>query len=385
MERKGKTYYFYQLIGKNKEKSLYLNFEDTRLLDVKFKEIRELLRLYSEITETKPYYIFFDEVQNIKGWELSLRELLDTNRYILFVTGSSSKLLSREIATSLRGRTLTYTLLPFSFSEYLNARNISFRFLSKDDEVDLRKTLREYLVFGGFPDVVLEKERERIIKEFYELILFRDIVERHSLRNISLARFLLSFLVQNFSKEVSVNKISNFFKSQGRRFGKNTLYDYIDKLSDSIAIFFLNRYSEKVYIRESWPKKVYLCDTGINRVVRFSEDLGKLMENAVFLELLRRINTQPFVEIYYLKMQNGMEVDFVIKEGTNVRELIQVCYTIDDFETRQRELKGLIKASNELHCEDLLIITWDYEKEEVFKGKRIRLIPLWKWLIDKQK
>jgi len=378
--RAGKTYYFYQLIAKNKEKSLYLNFEDTRLLEVDFKEIRKLIRLYDELTGSKPYYIFFDEVQNIKGWELSLRELLDTTRFILFVTGSSSKLLSREIATALRGRTLTYSLLPFSFREFLTARNIPFNLLSRDNEVDLKRALREYLEFGGFPEVVLEKEKEKILKEFYELILFRDVVERYSLRNIDLARFLLSYFLQNFSKEISVNKISNFFKSQGRKFSKNTLYDYIEKVSDSIAIFFLKRYSEKVYIRESWPKKVYLCDTGISKVVRFSEDLGKLMENAVFLELLRRANTQPLIEIYYFKTQN-MEVDFVIKEGTKVIELIQVCYTIDDFETKQRELKGLVTASCELACEELVVITWDYEKEEIFKGKKIKFISLWKWLL----
>jgi len=378
--RAGKTYYFYQLIGKNKEKSLYLNFEDTRLIDVNFREIRDLIRIYKEITANEPEYLFFDEVQNIERWESALREILDTDRYKIFITGSSSKLLSKEIATCLRGRTLTYNLLPFSFSEYLKAKNISTELINKDEEVKIKRALKEYLEFGGFPEVVLEKEKERILREFYDLILFRDIMERHNLRNIGLAKFLLSYFAQNFSKEISVNKILNFFKSQGRKFGKNTLYDYIDKIQDSVAILFLNRYSKKIYIRESWPKKIYLCDTGISKVVRFLPDLGKLMENAVFLELLRRKNKKPLMEVYYLK-GNSNEVDFLLKEGMKVKRLIQVCYEIEDITTRGREIKSLINASRDLECKSLEVITWDYEAEEKIKNKRIKFIPLWKWFV----
>jgi hypothetical protein len=378
--RAGKTYFFYQLISKDKEKCLYLNFEDTRLMEVNFKEIRDIIRLYNEIVEYEPLYIFFDEVQNIDNWEHALRELLDTNKFTLFVTGSSSKLLSREIATSLRGRTLTYHLLPFSFREYLKAKDINLGLISKDEAVNIKKALREYLEFGGFPEVVLESEKERILKEFYELILFKDVVERHNLKNISLARFLLSFFLQNFSKEITINRISNFFKSQGRSFGKNTLYDYVDKLEDSIAIFFLPRYSPKIYIREAWPKKIYLCDTGISKLVRFYEDLGKLMENAVFLELIRRKNEAPLSEVYYLKLQDK-EVDFLIKEGVDVKQLIQVCFNIDEQDVKMREIRALVSASYKLNCTELVIITWDYEKEEVFKERKIIFIPLWKWLL----
>jgi predicted AAA+ superfamily ATPase len=377
--RAGKTYYLYQLMSKNKENALYLNFEDTRLMEVSFKEVRDVIRMFKEICGKEPMYLFLDEVQNLHRWEMAVRELLDTRKFRIFVTGSSSKLLSREIATSLRGRTLTYTLLPFSFSEYLKAKNIPTQVLSKDDEALIKKELMEYLQFGGFPEVVLEKEKEKILKEFYDLTLFKDIIERHNLRNISLAKFLLSFFAQNFSCEISVNKILNFFKSQGKKFGRNTLYDYIDKIQDTVAIFFVNRYSEKIYTRESWPKKIYLADTGISRVVRFSTDTGRLMENAVFLELLRRTNIHPLMEIYFLRV-NNKEIDFVVKEGMKM-SLIQVCYEIEDLKTREREIKSLLKGSEELKCNDLQIITWDYEGEEKFNGMSIRFIPLWKWLI----
>ncbi|MEW5691757.1 MAG: ATP-binding protein [Candidatus Hydrogenedentota bacterium] len=379
--RAGKTYYFYQLIEKNKEKSLYLNFEDTRLIDINFREIRDLIRIYREIAGNEPEYLFFDEIQNIKKWESALREILDLQKYEIFITGSSSKLLSKEIATSLRGRTLTYILLPFSFLEYLKAKGISSDLLSKDEEALIRKELKEYLEFGGFPEVVLEKEKERILKEFYDLILFRDVIERHNLRNISLARFLLSYSAQNFAKEISVNKILNFFKSQGKNFGKNTIYDYIDKIQDSVAIFFLNRFSSKIYTRESWPKKIYIADTGISKISRFFPDLGKLMENVVFLELLRKTNKNPLIEIYYFKSSNSKKVDFLLKDGLKIKQLIQVCYEIEDFSTKERELKSLIRASEELSCNNLQVISWDYEAQEKFKEKKIRFIPLWKWLL----
>uniref|UniRef100_A0A7C4TD87 ATP-binding protein n=1 Tax=candidate division WOR-3 bacterium TaxID=2052148 RepID=A0A7C4TD87_UNCW3 len=379
--RAGKTYYLYQMIKRNKEKSLYLNFEDTRLFDIDFREIREIIRIYNEMAKKEPECLFFDEIQNIKGWEYALREILDMNKYKIFITGSSSKLLSKEIATSLRGRTLTYTLLPFSFTEFCRARKISFDIPSKDEEVNIKRVLREYLEFGGFPEVILEEEKERILKEFSELILFKDIVERHNLKNINLAKFLLAHFIQNFSQEISVNKILNFFKSQGKKFGKNTLYDYIDKIQDSMAIFFVSRYSEKVYTRASWPKKIYLCDSGISKVAKFSQDWGKLMENVVFLELLRKTNKLPLMEIYYFKTENGREVDFVVKEGIKIKELIQVSYDTDKPETKQRALKSLIKASDYLQCKDLSLINWDYEEEETFGEKKIKFIPLWKWLL----
>jgi len=378
--RAGKTYYFYQLLRENKESSLYLNFEDTRLIDVSFKEIRDLIRIYIEITSRTPNNLFFDEIQNVKNWEVALRELLDLQRYNIFVTGSSSKLLSKEIATQLRGRTFSYLLLPFSFREFLKAKNIIITdFLTMDETAKLKSLLRNYLEFGGFPEVVFEEvEKERILKEYFDMILFRDIVERHKLKNISLARFLLSFLLQNFSKEFSVNKILKSLKSQ--KFGKNTLYSYIDKIQDSIVLFLLNRFSLKVYQRESWPKKVYLCDTGLTKVVRFSEDIGKLMENTVFLELLRLTNKRPLLEIYYWKNHQA-EVDFLLKEGTKIEQLIQVTYASGKDEVDKREVKSLLKASKEIECKDLSIITWNYEDDFKINNRVIKFIPLWKWLL----
>jgi len=378
--RAGKTYYFYQLMEKDRMNSLYLNFEDTRLMDVSFKEIRDLIRAYIEVAGKAPRCIFFDEVQNVKNWELAIRELLDLQNYNMFVTGSSSKLLSREIATQLRGRTFSYLLLPFSFREFLKAKNAFAEKLTMDEAAKIRGYLKEYLEFGGFPEVVFEEnEKERILKEYFEMILFRDIVERHKLKNISLARFLLSFLLQNFSKEISVNKVLKSLSSQ--RFGKNTLYSYIDKIQDSVALFVLNRFSLRVYQRESWPKKIYICDTGLTKVVRFSEDIGKLMENCVFLELLRLTNKRAILEIYYWKNHEGDEVDFLLKEGVEIKELIQVTYASGRDEIEDREVKSLLKASKETGCKNLGIITWNYEGIDKIDNRTIEFIPLWRWLL----
>jgi predicted AAA+ superfamily ATPase len=251
-----------------------------------------------------------------------------------------------------------------------------------DEAAKIRGYLKDYLEFGGFPEVVFEEtEKERILKEYFEMILFRDIVERHKLKNISLARFLLSFLLQNFSKEISVNKILKSLSSQ--RFGKNTLYSYIDKIQDSVALFVLNRFSLRVYQRESWPKKVYLCDMGLTKVVRFSEDIGKLMENCVFLELLRLTNKKPMLEIYYWKNYEGAEVDFLLKEGEKIKELIQVTYASGRDEIGEREVKSLLKASKETECKNLTIITWNYEGVDKIDNRTIKFTPLWKWLLAK--
>ncbi|HIE36059.1 MAG TPA: ATP-binding protein [Candidatus Omnitrophica bacterium] len=380
--RAGKTYYFFQLMKPVKEVSLYLDFEDSSLFTVKFDEVLEIANLFTEITGKEPKYIFLDEIQNLEKWETAVRTLLDRTPFNIFVTGSSSKLLSKEIATQLRGRSLTYILLPFSFREFLKAKKIELKnVFTQIEKAKMKKYLREYLELGGFPEVVLKEEREKILKEYFDTIFFRDFVERHELKSLEIARFIFSFVFQNFSSEISVNKIVNFLKSEGKKFGKNTVYSYIEKLQDTQAVFFVNRISGKIYIKESWPRKIYICDPGISTIFRFSEDIGKLMENAVFLELKRMQNENPLLEIYYYKDYQQREVDFVLKEGLEVKQLIQVTYASGRAEIGKREADTLLKVSSELKCNNLIIITWDYEDDLVVKNKPIKCIPLWKWLI----
>jgi predicted AAA+ superfamily ATPase len=380
--RAGKTYYFFQLMKPVKEVSLYLDFEDSSLLMVKFDEVLEIVNLFAEITGKEPENIFLDEIQNMDKWETAVRTLLDRTPYNIFVTGSSSKLLSREIATQLRGRSLTYVLLPFSFSEFLKAKKIELKnVFTQIEKAKIKKWLREYLELGGFPEVVLKEEREKILKEYFDTIFFRDFVERHELKSLEIARFIFSFVFQNFASEISVNKIVNFLKSEGKKFGKNTVYSYIEKLQDTQAVFFVNRISGTVYVKESWPRKVYICDSGISTMFRFSDDTGRLMENAVFLELKRMQNERPMLDIYYYRDYQQREVDFVLKEGLAVKQLIQVTYAADRTEIMKREVDALLKVSGEFECKNMCMITWDYESELKVKDKTIKCIPLWKWLI----
>ena len=378
--RAGKTYYFFHIFQKSGN-ALYLNFEDSRLADVTYKEIRDIIRIFIEIYGYVPKYLLLDEIQNINRWEIITRELYDMRKYRIFITGSSSRLLGKEIATQLRGRSLSYVLLPFSFREFLGFKKVGREnFSSKDKEAVLKNMLREYLEFGGFPDVVKNEQKLKILREYSDLILFKDFVERHDIRNLDLARALHTFVLQNFSKEISIRGLFNKLRVNVK-VGKDMIYEYVTKLEDTIVFFFLKKFSRKAHLREVWPKKIYLCDTGLSKVVRYHEDYGKLMENAVFLDLVRKKNTNPLLEIFYLKFTEGHEVDFVLKEGSRISQLIQVSYASGPDEIEKRELRSLLKASKELNCRNLLVVTWDYEGEEIRDNRKIKFVPLWKWLL----
>ncbi len=382
--RAGKTYFLYQIAQRTKrEEVLYLNFEDTRLRSLHFTEIRDVIRLAIELTSKNPRTILLDEIQNIDKWEVAVRELLDLKAYTIFITGSSSKMLGKEIATQLRGRSLTYLMLPFSFSEYLRAKHIDTSAeMTRDRAARIRNSLNEYLEWGGFPEVVIEsKNRELILKEYYDLILFRDIIERNSMKNISLARFLLEQMLQNFSKETSVNSIMKKADAEGIRLSKDTTYEYVDNTQDSVAVFFLSRLSAKARKRESWPKKVYACDTGLTKAVKFSSDIGKLMENCVFLELMRQTNRTPFLRLFYWKDNSQAEIDFVLKESDRITALIQVTYASSREEIDKREINALISGAEALGCKKLIIITWDYKAVLRFDRMGIDCVPLWEWLL----
>lgn len=390
--RAGKTYFMYQkikeLIKQNikKENIIYLNFENPRLMDVNFKEINEIIKLHWELFPSsinKELYIFIDEPQNIKNWEMAIRALHDEG-FIIFLTGSSSKLLSKEIATSLRGRTLSYNLLPFSFKEFLKIKKINFDVLrlSSKEKSNLFNLVNEYLEFGGFPEIIMEENKEdkiKIINEYFNLIIYRDIVERYKIKNTNLIKWLIKSLAMSFSKEFSVHKLYLTLKSKGIKVSKNTLYSYLSILEDSPFIFFAPKFSYSIKKREFSINKVYLCDICFTKLVEVTKNLGSKMENIVFLELERR--KQSLTNIFYWKNIQHEEVDFVVKEGHKIKQLIQVCYDINDIDTKKRELRALIKASKELKCNNLLIITEDYEAEEKIKDKRIKFIPLWKWLL----
>ena len=374
--RAGKTWYFYFLFQKE-ENPMYVNFEDITFKYLEAKEFFKILKIFSEI-KYEPKALFFDEVQNLKNWSTLVRSLYDRG-FKIFVTGSSSKLLPKEISTELRGRTLSYLLLPFSFSEFLKAKNFKPEADIFEKRGTLLKLLHAYLEEGGFPEVVFSENKEKILREYFNEIFYKDFVERHRIKSLEFGRFLFEFCFQNFSKEISFRKIKNFF---GKNVSDTTLYEYIEKLQDTLSVFFLEKCEKSVYLRKSWPKKIYVCDLGLSNILGFEEDIGKKMENAVFLELLRRTNKKPLMEIFYWKDYQQREIDFIIKEGLKIKQLIQVTYASTRDEIIEREIKSLLKASELLKCKNLLCITWDYEGEEKIGGKKIKFVPLWKWLLS---
>lgn len=359
---------------------LYVDLQDTAFRGISGKEFFKVIEIYTRIFGKGVHKVFVDEVQEMKDWEFLLLSLMNRG-YEVFASGSSSKILRKEFSSLLRGKNITYILLPFSFREFLKAKKFEEDLRTFEGRGKLQKFLKEFLLVGGYPEVVLNEEKKDFLwKTYFDEIFYRDFVERHEIKNIELGRLLLEFIFQNFSKEMSMNRIKNFLKDKVS-FTDRTLYEYAGKLADTLNIFFVERFSKKVRERLSWPKKIYVADLGITNILAFSQDIGKRMENAIFLELLRKTNYNPLMQIYYLKEGNN-EVDFVLKEGLKVKQLIQVTFASSKDEIEKREIKSLVKASSLLKCKNLLTITWDYEDEIKLENKKIVFMPLWKWFLS---
>lgn len=380
--RAGKTSLMWEEIAKyERRETVYLDFEDITLKGITATDtLKVITEIFTEVSGKKAKNIFLDEIQNVNDWQSLVRTLLDRG-YTVYVTGSSSKLLAKEIATQLRGRGLTYLLLPFSFKEVLTARNEEVNLNQLSSIGRLKNTLNDYLISGGFPEIVLGKgEKDRLLVEYRELIFFKDFVERQNAKSIEVARHIFNFVTQCFASEISVRKILSSLESNGVPFGRNTVYDYVEKLQDTMVFFFLNRYSAKVSLRSGWPKKVYLADTGL--AWRLPMDKGRLMENLVFLQLKRKSGTEPSAELYYYRDTNNNEVDFVVKNGPAIKELVQVTNASNSRELEEGESTSLLKAGKKLKCKKLTMVTWDYENTMKTSGQSINFIPIWKWLTE---
>jgi predicted AAA+ superfamily ATPase len=383
--RAGKTYSLYGLILNKKslrdEDYLFLNFEDYPVSSLEIGEVAEAVSLHQELYGREPEFIFLDEVQGLKKWETLVYTLYEKKRYFLFITGSSSKLLSREIATQLRGRAVSTLVLPLSFREFLMSRGeLPKEPLSTRAESSVRGLLRAYLADGGFPDIVFTSvNRKAFFRDYLDLVVFKDVVERFGIKEPHVVRLLIAHLLSSFSGEFSVNRVFNSLKSEGIKVSKKTLYGYADALEEAMFCFFLPKFSPS--LRKSFLSvpKIYLNDPGlINHLMttKLDEEIGKLMENTVFLELKRRGET----ELFYWRDHQGREVDFAIREGASTKKLIQVTYASGRDEVERRELDGILKASRAMGCKELEVITWDYEESVELEGKRVRFVPLWRWL-----
>ena len=384
--RTGKTFYLLQKFSKLRKAgkaALFFPLDDDRIYPPTLDDLSTLVKVFYELfPEAEEKYLFLDEVQEVENWELFVKRAMERHGFRVYLAGSSSKLLSREIATALRGRTLTFEMLPFSFQEFLRAKGVGVgRHLSTREEAVVKTLLREYLEFGGFPEVVLIEDRylkRKTLSEYVDVMLYRDVVERHGVKNLKAVRLFLKLLITSFAKEFSVNRTARYMKGIGVDVSKNTLYSYFDYFEEAYVVFPLRKFSYNLKEIEKSLPKVYIVDTGLINAYspRPGRSIGRLMENAVFLELRRREN-----ELYYFKDERGREVDFLVKEGNEVSGLIQVSYTIEEPETFEREVSALLSASEELGCDNLTIINWERDDVIEMEGKKIRLIPLWKFLL----
>ena len=383
--RAGKSFFMFNTIrklGMRDDDYLFVNFEDDEIKSMEREEITRCIQTHIEIYGKQPRYLLFDEIQNLERWQSFIYSLSEKKRYSIFITGSSSKLLSREITTQLRGRSLNVVVFPFSFREFLSVNGFKFkRIYSSYDEAKIKNHLREYLRSGGFPQVVLKKTYGKtFFREYLNVVLYRDLIERYKIENMDVARFLLYSAIQSFTTEFSIHKIFRQLK-QKTEVSNKTVYTYSAYLEEVFFAFFLRKFYFSYKKSLLSMPKIYINDTGLaSNLISFSSDTGKFMENLVFLELKKKELNNIF-EIFYWKDYQGREVDFVVKEGLKVKQLIQVTYASGRDEIEKREIRSILKASKELGCKNLLIITWDFEGEEILERQKVRFVPLWKWLL----
>ncbi len=392
MRRSGKTWAAYQRMhrliasGLDPHKILYLNFEDDRLRPFAAADCQAILdayfSLYPDLAERSDLHFFFDEIQEVDGWELFVRRLLDQERMAIVLTGSSSRMLSREIATALRGRTLTREIFPFSFREYLRSQGIVFEGRLTSRQIAALRHHREiYQTFGGFPEAVImgrEYHRE-LLQGYIETVVYRDIIERHNIGNAPIVREFVSYCLQNSATLLSVNRIYQRFKSMGRAVSKDLFYGLMEHLEDAYCLFTVPVFSTSAHERARNPRKIYGADPGLITAYSIKPELDRAarMETMVFGELRRRTS-----DIFYVKTSSGREVDFLATDANGRRELLQVTVSMSDPGTAAREAGALVEAMGELKIARATIVTEDEgEKRITTKGKKIHILPAWRWLI----
>jgi predicted AAA+ superfamily ATPase len=385
IRRCGKTSILYDMINKlsdtvSKTKILFLNFEDERL-DLSIDELNLILESFSELypeQNLQECYFFFDEIQNITGWEKFVRRVYDSASKNIYITGSNSKLLSSDIATSLRGRALVFEVYPLSFSEYLFFKDIKVDLYSSKSLAYIKNAQEMFLKNGGFPETLfLEEEyKNRTLQEYFNVLLYKDLAERYNIANTVALKFFLKRIIASTTKQISINKIYNELKSSGIKIGKNTLYDFLDYVQNIYLALVLHRYDKSLINKELGEKKIYSIDIGLNNAIefKFSDNIGKSLENAVFLELKRN-----YSEIFYYRDANS-ECDFVVNEKNTVAHAIQVTYDMGDEDTKNRELKGLIAACKYFRLNNGTIITFDTQDEIILDNINVSLIPFYKWV-----
>lgn len=391
VRRCGKSTFLYQIIddllskGINKENILYINFFDDRLTELKTGSNLNLIleaffSLYPEKKATEKIYCFFDEIQEVENWEPFVDRILRSENCEVFITGSSSKMLSAEIATQMRGRSISWELFPFSFKEYLDYKKIEYHSLASKNRLLIKNSFEEYFRIGGFPEVRNVDERIRLMihQEYYRAILHRDVIERHDTIHPRAVMHAGYRMISSIASLYSINRMTEYLKSIGHKVSKNFVSACIQWFEDSYFIFSVMIFNLSIAKQNVNAKKAYCVDHSLAMSVspRLSENKGLLLENLIFTHLRRRTK-----RIYYYRTHKGKEVDFLWLDENDKPHLVQICFSLQDSQTKNRELKSLIEAMQELDLYNSSIITFDEEKEIRDDKRVIHIIPAWKFLL----
>ncbi|OIP25150.1 hypothetical protein AUK11_01185 [bacterium CG2_30_37_16] len=363
---------------------MYFNFDDEVLSSAGGIATNELMKeLHAAYGQVKT--VLFDEIQNLAGWELFVNRL-HREGYNLVLTGSNAHLLSKELATHLTGRHMPIEILPFDFSEFLRAKKfqISEEYSALPQQRgELLNLMENYLVNGGFPEVAVNNvDPKDYLEVLFDALVFKDVVKRHRVKFSTQVANLGGHLINNFANLYTIRKILEILNLKSA----STIEKYIKYLEEAYLIFSLLRYSPKSIQRIKSPRKVYAVDNGFitAKAIQHSPDKGKLMENLVFTELVKR-GVKPNRDLFYYKTRNDREIDFVVKNGIDVTELIQVCYESINSDVEQRETKALFEAGGELRVKKLTVLTWDEKRAVEKDGVTIHFKPLWEWLLEETK
>lgn len=371
--------------GVDKEQILYIGFDDERLANMDVSDFDEILQAYRLMYPDRPLssvYMFFDEIQIVKGWELFVLRVYKSYCKNVYVTGSTAQMLSGEMSSALRGWTDEYTEYPLSFKEFIAFKGVKANRYTEEGAALMANMFKSYLLTGGFPQAVLvnvETERVKLLQAYFNTMLFRDMIEHYNISaSPSVVRYFLKRVFNNITKPSSVNNIYNDLKSQGLKLSKDSLYQWLDYACNIFLLHKVPKYSKSIIKQSTSLSKYYVVDFALAKSVLLpqSEEKGKALENAVYMHLARHLNENE--QIYYFN--EGAECDFVIANDEGVKELIQVCWELDEFNT-PRECGGLCAASAATGCKKASIVTCNQAQSIHYGDLQINVVASWDFML----
>lgn len=382
IRRTGKSYMMYQQIRQLESKGIslsqivYVNFEDERLLEMTAEDLNTILEIGLEISGTdKRPYLFLDEIQNIARWEKFVRRIADM-KYRISITGSNSKMLSSEIASTLGGRFVIMNVYPYSFSEYLIANGRDKDFLgaiSTKDKADVLAQYDSYVTYGAFPELVEIKNKRVFLNSIYQTVYLGDIITRNKVTNDFAIRLILKKIAESITKPLSFSRLTNILKGAGASLGKQTVINYVGYMTDSYLLFTLQNYAAKLVEKETSPK-YYFMDTGLLGLMLLDCKSAQL-ENLVAIELLRRYGVE---NVYFF--ENTVEIDFYVpSDNLAIQVSMQI---LDNMDARERETRAFVKLNHFIPGSRCLLITNSEEDTLDCDGIKVEVVPAWKWLLD---